>query len=461
MSLFFQPSNVTGRWLMGIYVGKKKVAPVIKFKEKPKGDYFVKVIDYDGELIDEVWLNTGDTYTLPTTAPEHERLVFQEWSATQDIVDGTITIADNDVMVGAVYTTKSGLSEFDIEITKAMVTDIETNGFTVTLNMDGNKYWDYNNDKVTSDTTKSHTYYAYGKYTIACDGTTMYTSSGAGLMGQTASNSNRYLLTNCHIVGVPKISYYAFYQCRALETITIDRSTTTTNDNCFNYATALKGCVFPKTNNSFGQQGVFSNCYNLKSVVWADRISNNFYRGCSNLQNVALSVKTGFTISNSEFRECSSLKRIRYPEPLSISTYCFDGCYDLEEVLITIKDIKQYTFQQNNKLKFIDLSNVEYVNSTYVINVCRGLERIKFGAITKSIAGSAFGSLDNLKIIDLTAIEQIPTLGGSNAFGTISSLNQQLKIVVPDRFYDEIIVATNWSALANYIYKASEVNLND
>lgn len=44
----------------------------------------------------------------------------------------TVTIDNNNIMVGAVYTTASGLNEFDIELT-------EDFGLSVSLKIDGEK----------------------------------------------------------------------------------------------------------------------------------------------------------------------------------------------------------------------------------------------------------------------------------------------------------------------------------
>ena len=120
--------------------------------------------------------NNGDSFDLPS-APSHEGLVFQEWSASCPITNGKVVIDNNNIMAGAVYTTASGQNEFDITLTKAT-------GLAVTLNMDGTKDW----GDGTNDTETTHTYTTYGNYTIKCNGTTMTTSSSAGLFGQSRIN---------------------------------------------------------------------------------------------------------------------------------------------------------------------------------------------------------------------------------------------------------------------------------
>ena len=125
------------------------------------GNYTVKVIDYDGTVLMEKKGNTGDVIELPE-APTHDRLVFQKWSASRTVTDNKVTIGNDNVMVGATYTTASGQNEFDITVTKAT-------GLTVTFNGSGVKDW---GDGI-SDSETSHTYTAYGNYMIKWPGSSI------------------------------------------------------------------------------------------------------------------------------------------------------------------------------------------------------------------------------------------------------------------------------------------------
>lgn len=84
--------------------------------EDSGGAYLIKVIDYDGTILKQDHLNTGDTFELPEPPTTHERLTFQTWSSPLQITNNTITVGKSDVTIGAVYTTKSGLNEFVIEL---------------------------------------------------------------------------------------------------------------------------------------------------------------------------------------------------------------------------------------------------------------------------------------------------------------------------------------------------------
>lgn len=71
------------------------------------------------------------------------------------------------------------------------------------------------------------------------------------------------------------------------------------------------------------------------------------------------------------------------------------------------------------------------------------------------IGAWAFSYCGELKKISFENHDTIPTLANSNSF-------YNPKIIVPDALYDDWIVATNWSAVAQLIVKASEyVELNN
>lgn len=423
--------------------------------------FFVKVIDYDGTLIDEAWLNNGDEYT-PPNPPNHDRLIFQEWSTSQAFVDGKIIIDNNDVMIGAVYTTKSGLCEFDIEITKAMVEDIETNGYTVTLNMDGNKWWLFDRDKTTSDTETTHTFYEYGTYTIACDGTTMSTSSATNTLIYATADGNRHLYIRGFIVNVQNIPSYSHYGHTCLQTITIDNKTTTISNYNFNECAALVAFISPPAIVSMWNS--FSACYTLESIVlphnayamhtMANTTASLLYN-CVNLKNVALS--NGITILGaSTFSGCISLTRCTLPDSVSIlRNFALNGI-GVRDLILKVRAVDQSALKISY-LKKVTFINTQTIGESAVYGV-NYLEKVKFSKEINKIYQSCFSSTRVPVVFDFSDAEQIPTIY-SQSFGNPTSLLKTCKIVVPDALYDEWIVATNWAGYADFIYKASEVQL--
>ena len=314
----------------GVYVFKNKVVDVAEYAEvggETTGAYTVKVIDYDGTVLLEQKGNAGDVIALPT-APTHDRLVFQEWSASVAVSNNKVTIAYNDIMVGAVYTTTSGKNEFDITLTKVT-------GLSVTLNMDGTKDW----GDGTSDTETTHTYTAYGDYTILCDGTKMTTSSSAGLFGQSSEVIN-YYCTRARFVGVTNIEQYAFQYCNSLTSVTIPHSVTKIGDNAFETCSALTSVTIPHSVTEIGSYA-FQYCYSLTSVTIPDGVTSTGFRAfhyCSALTNVIISDSVT-SIDTSSFDTCYSLTSVTIPHSVTkIRSYAFQYCFSL-----TRYDFSQHT----------------------------------------------------------------------------------------------------------------------
>lgn len=141
------------------YNGLGEVTIVTKVGGAQESD--VNFYDYDGTLIDSY---TKDKFLTLTEMPEnstHEGLIAQGWN--WDLIDAKNYVEEYGMLdIGQMYTTASGLCEFDIELT-------EKTGLNFTLWMDGTKNW---GDGII-DTEKRHNYSSYGKYTITCDGTVM------------------------------------------------------------------------------------------------------------------------------------------------------------------------------------------------------------------------------------------------------------------------------------------------
>ena len=362
------------------------------------GDFWVKVIDYDGTVLLEKRGNNGDSFDLPP-APSHEGLVFQEWSASCPIIDGKVVIDNNNIMAGAVYTTTSGQNEFDIILTKAT-------GLAVTLNMDGTKDW----GDGTSDTNTAHTYTTYGDYTIKCNGTTMTTSSSSGLFGQSSRTQNYYCIAARFSTIIDNINIYAFRCCYSLTKIVISNTIT----NIGNYA--------------------FNECYSLKNIV----IPNNV-----------------LTIGEYAFTG-SELFNIVLPKDIqNIKSYEFEGCSILTNIVIpnNIISIDDSAFTYCDSLTNIIIPNKVVTIGAYAFQQCKTLKNIIIPSSVTSIGDYGFGQCFSLVKYDFSQHTTIPSIG-SNTFYQINNI---AKIIVPDSLYDEWIAATNWSTYADYIYKASEV----
>ena len=367
--------------------------------EPTTGAYYVKVIDYDGTVLLESRGNNGDTVTLPTP-PTHDRLVFQGWSCSQDIVDNAVTFDNNNIMVGAVYETASGKTEFDITLTKVT-------GLTVTLqNLTGVTEIDWGDGTVNN--TLSHTYATYGDYMISVSGVT---SLGQNIFSQSTSNRN-YYCTNARLSStVTSISISPFYMCYSLTSIVIPQGVTSIGSNTFYMCNSLTSIVIPQGVTSIGS-GTFNVCRSLTSIVIPQGVTE---------------------IGLSAFSSCYSLPSIVIPQGVtSIDISAFSSCYHLTSIVIP------------QGVTEIGLS---------AFNSCYSLTSIVIPQGVTNIDSSAFGNCLSLIDYDFTQATQVPTLSNSNVFTNINGI---AKIYVPDALYDEWIVATNWATYVDYIYKASE-----
>ena len=165
--------------------------------------------------------------------PSHTGLVAQGWN--WDLEDAQDYVEEYGILdVGQMYTTASGLSEFDIELTTAT-------GLSVTLNMNGTKNW----GDGTTDTATSHTYSTVGKYTITCDGTEINPPIATGIFDQTSSNLN-YYVKNVRLASITNIyNTLTFAYCYSLKNLLISKGLKTVPNYFVQSCPVLKLIILP------------------------------------------------------------------------------------------------------------------------------------------------------------------------------------------------------------------------
>lgn len=442
------------------------------------GEFLVQVIDYDGTVLKSEMLNEGQVFTLPEETPTHSGLIFQEWSSPVDIVNNGVTVGQSDIIIGATYTTASGLSEFDITLTKVT-------GLTVTLNMNGTKNW----GDGTSDTATSHTYSDYGDYTISCNGTNI-TDNGLFLPKE--------IVTFARLTGITTIQSRTFDDESCLKNIILSKNVAVVNSNAFANCYSLKTIVFPN-NTSYIDDYTLTNCYSLKYIVLGNTLTNigaSLCYGCYSLEYITLP-NSVTNINTTAFYNCYSLKSMTIPsEVTSIGENAFYSCKSLEwvkilgdldflharafydctslyklEFLGQANEIPTGLCQQCYSLKTVVLpNNITNIKGS-AFNSCFCLTDIEIPTTVTSIGGSCFNnchSLQSLKIpssvstisgntfylcwsvieYDFSEHTSVPTLSNTSAFNGINAI---CKIKVPASLESEWKTATNWSTYANYI----------
>ena len=388
-------------------------------------EYFVKVVDYDGTIIDEQYMHNGEIYTLPS-APSHTGLVFQEWSCSQEIVNNQVIINNNNVMIGPIYTTSSGQCEFDIELTTPT-------GKAVTLNMDGTKDW----GDGTSDTNTTHTYSNYGEYTIKCNGTTMTTSNSSGLFGQSTSNVN-YYVKNARFANITNMGTYTFNGCYSLTNIVIPNSVTGIPINTFYICYSLTNIVIPNSVTSIGNYSFYS-CYSLTNAVIPNSVTSmgqySFY-GCRSLRNLAIP-NSVTSMGQYSFYNCYSLTNIIISNKItSIQNSTFSNCYSLTNVIIP------------NNITSIGQSAFRYCYSLINLIIPNGVT---------SITSTTFENCYSMIEYNFSKHTSIPTLSYVSAFNNINGI---CKIKVPFNLYYDWMNANNWSTYKSYITSTGSATIN-
>ena len=397
--------------------------------EGSSGENNVFIYDPYGDLIASYTKAEFLALTEYPTPPTLPRLTFQEYNWT--LANAKAYLANHNYLnIGATYKTTSGLTEFDIELTKAT-------GLTITFNMAGTTSWGDGNSETTTSGS-SHTYASYGKYTITCDGTTIPSnvfSSGA---------------SNC-------------------VSIRIGQSVTSIGERAFFYFYSLISITIPSGITKIGNEynGAFSSCMNLVSITIPNgvtKIEQNSFKSCYNLKSVAL--PNGITsIRYAAFQSCYSLELLTMPNTIteigfgpSASGGSFKDCNNLkmfEFIPSNLTLLRINTFESCYNYKgMVEIPNALTSIQNDAFHTCRGLTSVKFGSSTSSIGSSAFANCSSITLYDFSRAVSVPTLQNTDAFLNINAL---CKIVVPDALYDTWIAAMNWSSYANYIYRASEV----
>ena len=236
------------------------------------GKYRVRFFDYDGTILKTVYTDGGEV-TAPSV-PEHERLLFQEWNNDFDDIS-------SDLDVGAIYTTKSGMSEFDFDL------NAQT-GKSVTMRfrlLSGTLTLDWGDETIETITTLgtaeyTHEYSSYGKYTVKVAGDW---HNADGIV-----RSSNYCLVAAYFCNVPKLIAFFVNTAKSLKRLTFSADNYVSSwgyamqgTNSLTHVNIPRGVVatplfmtnsgirsisLPNTMTALGQNS-FQNCPALKEII--------------------------------------------------------------------------------------------------------------------------------------------------------------------------------------------------
>lgn len=183
-------------------------------------------------------------------------------------------------------------------------------------------------------------------------------------------------------------------------------------------------------------------------------LGNNFFCSCGTLQNITLNEELT-TIGDYAFTNCYALPTIKTNSALvSIGSGAFMNCTGLKEVELNdgLKTLGAYAFYGCDNITSIVLPNSVSSLGDNVFYDNYSLFCIKMSKDIKSIGSGTFFNCANLKTIDMSNVEQVPTLSSTYSFNGCNKVN----IYVPPLLYNDFLSATNWSSLANRIIMSYE-----
>ena len=457
----------------------------------------VRFIDYDGTTIKTMYVADGESAEAPAD-PKHPGMVFQGWNCSLDNIQGHRDI-------GAIYTTESGASEFDVRM-------MVPTGLTVTFYPyieSGTLTIDWGNgstDTITETGRQqiSYTYADYGDYTIK-----MSISEGGSWYipdGFCQRTDGSYYLTAARITGIRQISNSAFQYKYGLQTFTMSRDLETIGSDVFYECRALVAMIFPDSLTSIGT-GLLYYCYGLSQVVFSDSLTTIPDRVCYYCYTLdAVTIPDGVTqighyafhychalswvsfpdslqnIGEYAFQYCHALKEVRFPEGVTtLQRYCFQECHAIEQIHLpdSITSMGEHTFSYNYNLRSINipagltsipnglcyrcyaLESIEIPE--HIVQVgddafyeCFRLKEVKFHADIHTIRNGSFRYCRAMRNYYCYRTEP-PNLTSSNVFNDIPG---NCVIWVPKSTDRTVLTAyktaSNWSNYANYMAEMEE-----
>lgn len=145
-------------------------------------------------------------------------------------------------------------------------------------------------------------------------------------------------VTNLVIPEVDHISNYAFYNCKAIQSIEVSEGCKQIGTDAFAYCRNLKSVKLAQSIKDLNP-GCFYSCTAMETITIPNgikSISNSVFSNCYSLKNIELPSSLQ-TIGGSAFYGCSSLQTITFPESVnSIGASAFNGCSGLEKVTCLI-----------------------------------------------------------------------------------------------------------------------------
>jgi hypothetical protein len=229
-------------------------------------------------------------------------------------------------------------------------------------------------------------------------------SSGEGLTKVTQSfsssnSSTSYIPSSLKSVTITggNILYGAFYNCKTLNKITIQGSTTSIGDKAFYGCTSLNSIELPSSITSIGTN-VFQNCSGIRRATIPTTAIDQLPK--SKLTNVV--INGGTTMPTRGFENCTTLTSVVIGNSVTnMTTYVFSGCTALTNVTLSsaAKSTGGGTFFGCTSLTHLEIpEGVTLIDGSVCYN-CTKLESVIIPkSITKIQTNVFYNCYNNLKL---------------------------------------------------------------
>lgn len=384
--------------MSGIFHSPKKSAP--KIQEQGNADYLIRFFDWDGSLLKEEWIEDGVDPVIAPTLPEHENLTFFGWNK-----DHTTTNKSMDV--GAVYSAAHTYIYITLNLastSRVRLKVVKTNTSLMTV------YWGDGTSSTNSGSGNIEFAYNYpndGDYVIRIE------TTGNFYLGQGGSitpvlDTLTPCITKVLLCDKAVLTNYSFNNAKSLRFISLGKVITSIPMYCFN-GCALVHLTLPEATTSISIGG-FTGNYALKSVSLPE---------------------TMMTISASAFYFTLSLESIIFPWKVNVAA----------QTLFGQSMVKKVEFQGQ-------VSQIQ----TGSFTSCNGIKSIRFNGYLSYISNEAFGYMSAIEEFIFESTTPPTLVAGAFTFQSKMFL---VKIYVPDASVTAYKTATNWVALADFIYPMS------
>ena len=402
-------------------------------------DNDVVFIDYDGKFVASYSAEEFAELDAMPDNPSHEGLIAQGWN--WELEDAKEYVAKYGFLdIGQMYTTESGATEIDVELTEGFTSTrlyIAPNG-TASIDWgDGSDTDTVTGSSLTTNIGTVHEYAETGKYTIKISVTSgnfaFYNTETQTVLGCEDDTKNVLdQLTFAHVVKSVRVGNgvtlgdYSFWFLTQMEYITIP-SGTGVNSNSF--------------------QG----CYSLKHVTLPSGVTNIcdylFYL-CVSLKSVSIP-KSATSIGAHSFNYCMVLRRMVVPEGATeIPGGCFRTCQNSRRLAIPpgVTSLGAEAIYSNYTLESLDLPDGLLTIGDRALAACTCSPLIIPASVT-NIAARAFDG-SGFSIIKFEGTTP-PVVANKNAFRYIPA---SCVIYVPRGYLSAYTSASNYPSSSTYTY---------